>query len=413
VQYAYQYRQAYSHVLWVSAAPPLDLQSQFASLAETLGIPIIQQTVENLVAQVQQWLASHSGWLLLIDNLEEEKEKTITEKLRVLPKAWSGRVLLTTRQAGPALSIQPVVLKTLTAEEGAKFLVQQVYGVTAAAASGHGEYAQAQALSQQLGGLPLALTQAAAYMRVQGRGCAKYLALYQVYQKELLAKRGEKWFNDDHPEAVTVTLQASLQLVQKRESQALELLQCCAFLPPDGIPEEVLMTALAVNPLQLDELLEPILSYSLLTRDPQLVQAVLRWELEAVQSQWVERLVTVLETLFPETQPSSKDWAKIEHWQQCERLLTSALACGEESQRLAIKTVTVARLLGRMAEYLRMKADYEKSLQWYKQALAIWEQGGDNEVAEEVSIRNHLVEVYIMLPPCLWPKRLWRGVNRC
>ncbi len=403
VQYAYQYRQAYSHVLWVSAAPPLDIQSQFASLAETLGISIIQQKVEDLVAQVQQWLASHSGWLLLIDNIEEEKEKTITAKLQaVLPKGWSGRVLLTTRQAGPPMPIQPVVLKMLTAAEGAKFLVQQVYGVTAAAASGHGEYAQAQALSQQLGGLPLALTQAAAYMREQGQDCAKYLALYQVYQKELLAERGERWFNDDHPEAVTVTLQASLQLVQARVPQALELLQWCAFLPPDGIPEEVLRAALAVNPLQLDKWLKPILSYSLLTRDPQrqevsihrLVQAVLRWELEAVQSQWVERLVTVMETLFPVTQESSKDWAKIEHWQQCERLLSSALACGEESQRLAIETVTLARLLGRVADYLRKKADYEKSLQWYKQALAIWEKEGDNEAAEVVSIRNSMVQVY-------------------
>jgi hypothetical protein len=95
-----------------------------------------------------------------------------------------------------------------------------------------------------------------------------------------------------------------------------------------------------------------------LTRDPQrqevsihrLVQAVLRWELEAVQAQWVERLVTVLETLFPATQESNKDWARIEHWQQCERLLTSALACGEESQRLAIATVTVANATMPLAE---------------------------------------------------------------
>ncbi len=410
VQYAYQYRQAYSHVLWVSVAPPLEIQSQFASLAETLGIPIIQQTVENLAAQVKQWLASHSGWLLLIDNIEEKKEteedekpKPITEQLRrVLPDTLTGRVLLTTRQAGPPLPIQPVVLKMLTTEEGAKFLVQLVYGVTAAEASGHGEYGPAQALSQQLGGLPLALTQAAAYMRVQGRGCADYLALYHVYQKELLAERGEKWFKEDHPEAVDVTLRASLQQVQAREPQALALLQGCAFLPPEGIPEEVLRTALAVNPWQLDKLLKPILSYSLLTRDSQrqevsihrLVQAVLRWELEAVQAQWVERLVTVLETLFPATQESSKDWAKIEHWQRCTHLLSSALACGEESQRLAIETVTLARLLGRVADYLNRKADYEKSLQWYKQALAIWEKEGDKEVAEVVSIRNSMVEVY-------------------
>jgi tetratricopeptide (TPR) repeat protein/nucleoside phosphorylase len=409
VQYAYQYQQAYSHVLWVSVAPPLEIQSQFASLAETLGIPIIQQTVENLAAQVKLWLASHSGWLLLLDNIEEEKKtgeekpRPITEQLqRVLPDTLTGRVLLTTRQAGPPLPIQPVVLQMLTIEEGAKFLVQLVYGVTAAEASGHGEYGQAQVLSQQLGGLPLALTQAAAYMRVQGRGCADYLALYHVYQKELLAERGEKWFKEDHPESVAVTLRASLQQVQAREPQALELLQGCAFLPPDGIPEEVLRAALAVNPLQLDKLLKPILSYSLLTRDPQrqevsihrLVQAVLRWELEAVQAQWVERLVTVLETLFPATQDSSKDWAKIEHWQRCERLLSSALACGEESQRLAIATVTLARLLGRVADYLRKKADYEKSLQWYKQALAIWEKEGDKEVAEVVSIRNSMVQVY-------------------
>jgi tetratricopeptide (TPR) repeat protein/nucleoside phosphorylase len=400
VEYAYRHQQEYPAVLWLSLSSATEVHSRFATLAEGLGIPILQQKQEDLVAQVKHWLASHQDWLLLVDNADELD--SLKSFMPLLPATVTGWVLFTTRQQQPPLPIRHVAMETLTVAAGAGFIVQQVYEVTEAEVVQHGEYLAAQALSQQLGGLPLALTQAAAYMRAHSCCCADYLDLYREHQQDLLAERGDILMADGHPDSVAITFEVSLKPLRTQQPQAIELLYCCAVLHPDGIPEEVLMTALAVNKLQLDKLLKPLLGYSLLTRHTgqkavsihKLVQAVLRLELGAALPQWIARLVAVVEKLFPETEGSMKQWAQVEHWQRCERLLASALACAEEIKHSHLATDTAARLLQRLADYLKRKADYDQSLQWYELALAIYEQVGGKERLETVSIRNSMVDVY-------------------
>ncbi|GEM_PF-2968318 len=208
VEYAYRHQQEYLAVLWLSLSSATEVHSRFATLAESLGIPVLQQKPEDLVAQVKQWLASHQDWLLLVDNADELD--SLKSFMPLLPATVTGRVLFTTRQQHPPLPIRHVAMETLTVEAGAGFIVQQVYEVTEAEVVQHGEYLAAQALSQQLGGLPLALTQAAAYMRAHSCCCADYLDLYREYQQDLLAERGEVLMAGDHPDSVAITFEVSL-----------------------------------------------------------------------------------------------------------------------------------------------------------------------------------------------------------
>ena len=50
------------------------------------------------------------------------------------------------------------------------------------------EQAPADVLAEELGGLPLALEQAAAYMQAVGRGIGEYLELFQNRRAELLGR---------------------------------------------------------------------------------------------------------------------------------------------------------------------------------------------------------------------------------
>src|SRR5262249_11391926 len=92
----------------------------------------------------------------------------------------------------------------------------------------------AKALYQLLGGLPLALDQAGAYIAENGCSLQQYLDLYELYRPKLLDRRGIA----DHPDSVLMTFWLSWEQIQERSVLAAKALQFCAFLAPDQIPEQ-------------------------------------------------------------------------------------------------------------------------------------------------------------------------------
>src|SRR5207302_10658956 len=111
-------------------------------------------------------------------------------------------------------------------------------------------------IAQELGGLPLALDQAGAYIEEIQCSLADYLQLYRGQRTELLKARGG--LVPDHPEPVATTWSLSFTQVEQRSPAAADLLRLCAFLHPDAIPEEIItegagylgpeLQAVATNP---------------------------------------------------------------------------------------------------------------------------------------------------------------------
>jgi hypothetical protein len=94
------------------------------------------------------------------------------------------------------------------------------------------------AISQELGGLPLALDQAGAYIEETQCSLADYLQFCRTQRAELLKARGGLVL--DHPDPVATTWSLSFAQVDKRSAVAADLLRVCAFLHPDAIPEEII-----------------------------------------------------------------------------------------------------------------------------------------------------------------------------
>ena len=93
-------------------------------------------------------------------------------------------------------------------------------------------------ISQELGGLPLALDQAGAYIEETQCSLADYLQFYRTQRADLLKARGGLVL--DHPEPVATTWSLSFAQVEQRSAAAADLLRVCAFLHPDAIPEEII-----------------------------------------------------------------------------------------------------------------------------------------------------------------------------
>src|SRR5205823_3282830 len=147
------------------------------------------------------------------------------------------------------------------------------------------------AISQLLGGLPLALDQAGAYILETPVSLQEYQEIYETTRQEVLAYRGENWEEYNYPESVATTWLLNFRQVGP---DARELLSYFAFLAPDAIPKELVtecasllgpvLGAVASNGSKLRSATRNLRKYSLITRDSndevftihRLVQAVMQ-----------------------------------------------------------------------------------------------------------------------------------------
>ena len=379
LEYAYQHAADYDGVFWLGAETVETLYASFTSIAELLGLPEQVAKEHPQVAQaVLRWLASHKGWLVIYDNVED----VLTLK-PFLPAARQGAVLLTTRLRAleglaPSLNLPPFDM-----EEGVRFLLARTGLLVETALVPEALLSSAQALVAALDGLPLALDQAGSYIERHGSGLPDYLHLYQQRQLALLADRSPA---AEHPQSVVTTFSLSFEQVAQASPAAAEVLRACAFLAPEAIPEELLTQGAAqwgpdvdevvADPDRFNRALGEALRYSLLQRDAQrhtltqhrLVQAVLRAHLEAgSQRAWAEQVIRLVAATFPDPQDYTT-------WPDCQRLLPHALVCADHIAHWGFSFPEGARLLNHVGEYLRRRAQHSAALPHLQQALHIREQ---------------------------------------
>lgn len=360
VEYAYRHRQEYQAIFWARAETPESLQADLVQAVDLLALPERQEQDQGrIVAALKRWMTTHDKWLLILDNVED---MALVEEM--IPPATNGHLLLTTRAQSTGFIARCVQLEEMTPEEGALFLLRRVGLLAPDAPLEASVYLQvAQDISRLLGGLPLALDQARAYIEETGCLPADYLERYQHHQATLLRRRGR---TREHPESVGATFALAFEHVQRTIPAAADLLRLCAFLAPDAIPEELItsgaaelgetLAPVAADPLALDEAYAVLRRYSLVQRHAEsktltihrLVQAVLKESMEeAAQRQWAERAVRAASSAFPEG--TSEGWG-LEHWPRCERLMAHVLVCAA--------LVDCYHLLIPEAVYLLQKAGY-------------------------------------------------------
>lgn len=225
LEYAYRHALEYSAVFWIEAETVEYIESSMLRIAELLQLPERQETDQkSIVAAVQRWLSTHSRWLLIWDNLED------LELLHhFLPPVRQGAILITTRcQALGTLALGQE-LSPMRQREGMLFLLRRAKVLEPEATSKQiqqlaqrqpAEYAAAEKLVTALGGLPLALEKAGAYIEEMRCSLSGYLRCYEQQGQQLLDRRGV--LGIDHPNFVIATLGLTCQLAAQSHSAALD-----------------------------------------------------------------------------------------------------------------------------------------------------------------------------------------------
>jgi len=313
-EYAYRFRKNYRFVLWVRAQTQEDLITDFKNLTCLLNLP--QEHLEDqaiLMQKMQEWFRNERGWLLIFDNADDF---SLIEPF--IPRLGEGHILLTTRVGATIELAQTLELQPLSTEDGALCLLRRA-GLLRwnkqleDASSVH--VGAACELARQMNGLPLALEQAGAYINDTKCGVVRYLDLYKQYRAKL--QQIQSGMIPDYAMPVAPALMIS-SLMIGRQSGAFELLQLCAFLAPEGIPETFVTLAatalgpvlgpIANDPIALDQqAIRPLVRYSLLDREEQsgtafttlsihrILQLILLDEMNTFTRQlWAERAVRAL-----------------------------------------------------------------------------------------------------------------------
>ena len=340
LEYAYRHALEYRAVFWIEAETREQILSCLRRIAELLDLPEQAQTDQNrIVTAVEHWLITHSNWFLIWDNLQD------LELLhRFLPSAQHGAFLITTRNQALGTLARGIDLLPMEQEEGIVFLLRRAKLLEpdarseqpgTRAASMASEYAAARDLVTRMGGLPLALDQAGAYIEETGCSLLDYLLRYKQQRSHMLDRRGR--FAIDHPHSVVATFHLAMEQVKQEHKAAADILRFCAFLYAEAIPEELLMEqaahlgpgleSMAADPFHFDQALAALRRLSLIQWHPQtqtfslhrLVQEVLRTEMsEQEQTLWKKRVEAALNALFPEV--------TYQVWKRCERLLPHGLS---------------------------------------------------------------------------------------
>ncbi|KXK63035.1 hypothetical protein AWW66_05160 [Micromonospora rosaria] len=305
-------------LVWVSATSRPAVVTAYAQAAtDVTGAE--DADPEQAVLRFLGWLATTTRrWLVVLDDVEDPTD------LRGLwpPRTGAGRTVVTTRRVDSALTAgrQHITVDVFTPEESTDYLTGKLGGDP-------GRLAQAADLADDLGHLPLALAQAAAYiLDRRSMTCAGYRRRLADRRRQLGAL-APGVLPDDHPHAVAVTWSLSIERADTLPPAGLTrpVLELVALLDPNGIPAEVL-TAPAVldhlavrtgEPVEADDVtdaLDNLARLSLATLDEstgvvrahRLLQRVVRESEEAVDfEQATARAVavaTALLTIWPEVE---------------------------------------------------------------------------------------------------------------
>ncbi|KZL66399.1 hypothetical protein CI238_13201, partial [Colletotrichum incanum] len=101
-------------------------------------------------------------------------------------------------------------------------------------------------LSRRLEHLPLALTQAAAFMQENGISISKYIRLLDESDESLVDQLSEPFKaigrDSETPHALTATWIVSFNQIQQQEALASDVLSFCSLLDRQGIPERLIVS---------------------------------------------------------------------------------------------------------------------------------------------------------------------------
>ena len=329
-------------VFWINGESDENINK---SVVENLALLNIRastsEKVDDTLNRFSAFLSKKKHpWLLVVDNADELEDKTCPTGVKKICKGpWKrngsvskhGHILLTTRQTVKEtrafLKLSPddcLELKCFSEEEGALFLMQRI-GYNRKAL-----HQEAIKLVNELGALPLALEQAAAYISALPIACSfkAYLEKYRAVKLSLMEQQPATALSTEAQYRLSVhtTWLMNFEFVREKSPAAATMMHIAAFLDSDNIPfdginpglpelEQVELRDSSRSEIDIAAILKVLSCYSLFSVDEKrrvfgvhkLVQEVVRDSVnDSMRTETVVAAIRVLHfAFFKNTKPCS------------------------------------------------------------------------------------------------------------
>jgi tetratricopeptide (TPR) repeat protein len=398
-EYASRNRDHYSVIWWLNAETEDGIVEGLLRLGALFARGLDQ--LEDRRAAASQVIGSIlSGFakpvLLIFDNVEDERLLR-----RWQPRAGS-RVLVTSRNASWRHGVAVIGIGAWGPQTAIDYLQRE---------SGRAELtgADARAIAEALGGLPLALSHAAASLR-NTRMVTAQRYLERIGEHLRRAPR-----DAEYPSSIFATFSAAIAQAEQQAPGAAAVLCLAASFAPDAIPDELLRQPAGLCPdglrpvvpgadaldlrsaladdLALDDALGALDRLGLLTFAPasqtygmhRLVQLAAQDLASDAALVWRESAAAFANSAFPNVEFAT--------WPQCERLLSHARAA-LDALPSDVDSLSAARLANRYAIYLRQRGDYSAPELLHARALAIHERLDGRDHIDVAKNLNNLAVIY-------------------
>ncbi|KAF2677737.1 TPR-like protein [Lentithecium fluviatile CBS 122367] len=397
IQYAHRVRDAAlpTCVFWVHASTRARFEQAYRGLADRLDLPGRLDPKADVLRLVSNWLCDETNgkWTMVVDNDDVETffpsrrldrhgtvESSSASLAAYLPQSRNGSILVTSRNrdaaarlAGGYHNIREVF--AMDESQGLQLLRNKLPAVS------HEEGAAVDML-RTLDCMPLAITQAAAYINRRARmTIAGYLDEFRANDKQreslLNQDAGDLRRDDSASNSVVTTWQMSFKRIQQERPSAAELLSLMSFFNPQGIPEKTLRrhnrTAARAGALDdegeadrmFTEDLDTLHAYSLVTMTRTTAADNELWEMHALvqfctqvwlssfreAERWKREFIELMAREFPSGQ--------FENWMQCQQLLPHIEPLYDTKPDSEQSSKAWARVLTNTAWYLWMKGSYQ------------------------------------------------------
>jgi tetratricopeptide (TPR) repeat protein len=377
IEYALRHEADFSAILFLRADNPATLNASLAALsaAEVLDLPE-KEARENgaKIRAVFSWLEVHPTWLMIIDNVDDDEAvKALTD---LMARLRGGHVIVTARATNFPGSIRKLELGVLDEGAAVEFLLERTHGDREPAGD---DTDRAHELAREVGGLPLGLEQAGAYVARQHIGFPRYLTLWREKRNNVLNWFDKSQMSYDHDVGLATTWATS---VEKLTPESGRLLERLAFLATDLIPDSLIDVPVPSEAGEYDayEARAGLYAYSLASQARSENGAAKGFVVHPLVQDFARRALTnerrakaQQETLLWVAATFVGDPQDVRSWPTLDPLASHALTIARRADQAEIFEPTV-RLFNQLGILFRSKARFAEAEPLFRRALAIREE---------------------------------------
>jgi tetratricopeptide (TPR) repeat protein len=404
--YAERHRRDYRATWWLRAETTDTLRADLAALAFRLGW-VAPDAAQDAAEQEsgRRLRAEGEGILLIFDNAPDA-----ASIVGFLPRGeTAARVLITSNAHAWSGVASSVEIRVWPPDIGADFLCQR--------ANRPNDREAAEALSETLGGLPLAHEMAAAYCEELGLSLSAYGERFAATPAEVMDDPDSAPADYHDRMTVAKTFGLAIDAAARRHPAAEPLLVAAALLPPEPIPlflfdEGREKLAEGLGPLLegrgRERAVAALRRFGLVDletiedeRDPEAKTETLRlhrlirlaagWRRDSAASELIrEGLIEALASVYP-----ADVFNNPVQWPRARRLDAVVLGLlGERSEDLDIAANSRAVLLQRLGAYRYARGAYSAARPLFERAVAIREKVLGGEHRDTVTSLSYLALLF-------------------